>query len=89
MKFLALLKYLDQKKITPEAVLELAAIMGRSPTLEQAAEVSNAFRTRGTAGLMAMVPAMLAWAKTQPETGAQPNRLCTCPHCGRFLEVTL
>lgn len=88
-KFLTLLKYLDQSKITPEAVMEIAAILKRSPTMEQAAEVANAFRTRGLAGLTVLIPTILGWPHSENESSPEDvteTMILQCPHCGRLVE---
>jgi hypothetical protein len=85
-KFVTLLKYLDQSKITPEAVLEIAALMGKSPTLDQAAEVANAFRTRGVAGLMPHLLTMTQWPQKESATAQEPD-LVVCRNCGAIMEI--
>jgi hypothetical protein len=80
-----LLKYLDRKKITPEAVIELAHLLfHRTLPLDTAAEIANAFRTRGMAGMVPMLPKLLSAPPSEDQSSLDEPRQIPhqCSHCG-------
>lgn len=89
-KLIPLLKYLDRKKITPDAVVEIAAALNRSIPLETAAEVANAFRTRGMAGLVPMIPSLLTASVDVNPNDDHPRQIpYQCSKCGEIGLINL
>lgn len=89
-KLIPLLKYLDRKKITPDAVIEIAAALNRSIPPETAAEVANAFRTRGMAGLVPMIPRLLTASATVHPDDDYPRQIpYQCSKCGEIGLINL
>lgn len=89
-RLIPLLKYLDRKKITPEAVVEIAAALNRSVPLETAAEVANAFRTRGMAGLVPMLPSLLTAPEAAHPDSDYPRQIpYQCSKCGEIGLINL
>jgi hypothetical protein len=82
-KILTLLKYLDRSKLTPAATQEIAKAFGFYIDPAKTAEVANAVRTRGPAGLLQFLP---AFHKTT-ETTKELDRVECCPNCGRFFVI--
>lgn len=48
------LKTVDRNKVTPEGVIELASILGREISAQDAATVANSIRTRGRPDAMSL-----------------------------------
>lgn len=83
-KLIPLLKYLDRSKITPEGVVEIIhTLTGRAIPPPTAADIANAFRTRGMAGLVPMLPTLAPLFMSASSTDNEPRQIpYQCKSCG-------
>lgn len=81
-KFLALLKYLDRSRISQQAVKEIGSVMGYAIDDELAADIATAFKTRGEAGLLRLVPRLAALVGKAKDSPAPEPQVFVCSHCG-------